>query len=153
MLNKYFFYFFSWFNKKVDIFGGVDEYCYYAPSVFVGFNLAVILYTVINVVSIVFIQSHEVYSIVTEVMDFLSVIMCITSFLYFRHNNKWNVIYKEIQNKSISQKYRYGFNCLLYIVLIYGLWFFSNDIIRVLNTGEGSSLAIYTVNVFNLTYW
>ena len=154
MLNKYLFYYISWFNKKVDLFGGgTDEYCYYGPSILVGMTLAVILYTVINVFSIFFIRNYDVYEIVSNIMFIFCCMMGLISFLYFKHNNRWEIIYKEIQNKSTSLKCRYGIYSLLYVFSVYGLFFFSNDVIRVLNTGEGLSLAKSIVNTLNIAYW
>jgi hypothetical protein len=153
MIYKFLFYFISWFNKKVDLLGGTDEYCYYAASALVGWTMAVGLYAIINVVCIVFIQSNSVYRVISNIMDILCIITSLLSFLYFRHNGRWNNIYKEIQHSSISQKYRYGFYCLLYVLFSYGLWFLSDDMIKVLNTGNGLSFAIRIVDSLNLAYW
>lgn len=153
MVNKFLFYYISWFNKKVDILKGADEYCYYASSAFVGMTLAVVLYTVVNVVSISVFRDNEVYGILSNVMDILCLIMSLLSFLYFRHNSRWYNVYEEIQNAPNSRKCRYGIYCLFYVLSAYGLWFLSNDIIRVLNSGDGSSVAIKTVEMFNLTHW
>ena len=153
MIYKFLFYYISWFNKKVDILKGVDEYCYYAASALVGMTLAVSLYAVVNVFSIAFFQSHEVYGVVSNVMDILCLVLSLLSFLFFRHHNRWAIIYDEIHHSPNGKKSRYGILCLLYVLSAYGIWFFSNDIIRVLNTGNGSSVAIKTVELFNLTYW
>lgn len=153
MVNKFLFYYISWFNKKVDILKGADEYCYYAASALVGMTLAVGLYALVNVASIAIFRSNEMYGILSNVMDILCLIMSLLSFLYFRHNGRWSNVYEEIQNSPNSQKYRYGIYCLLYVLSAYGIWFFSNDIIRVINIGNGSSIAIKTVEMFNLTHW
>jgi len=153
MIYKFLFYFISWFNKKVDILGGDDEYCYYAASALVGWTMAVGLYVIVNVVCIVFIQNNSVYRAISRFMDILCLMMSVLSFLYFRHDGRWNNVYTEIQYSSISQKYRYGFYCLLYVVLSYGLWFLSNDVIRVLNSDNELSFAIKIVDMLNLTYW
>ena len=114
MLNKYLFYYISWFNKKVDLFGGgTDEYCYYGPSILVGMTLAIILYTVINVFSIFFIRNYDVYEIVSNIMFIFCCMMGLISFLYFKRNNRWEIIYKEIQNKSISLK------CRLFFIIVF----------------------------------
>ena len=152
MIYKYLFYFISWFNKKVDILGGIDEYCYYAASALVGMTMSVSLYAVVNCFIIVF-QSNETYRVVSTVMDIFCLIMSLLSFFYFRHKGRWDMIYKEIQHSSLSQKYKYGFYCLLYVLLSYGLWFLSDDVIRVLNTGNGLSLAIKIVGLLNRTDW
>lgn len=152
MIYKFLFYAVSWFNKKVDILGGSDEYCYYAASALVGITMAVSLYAVINLVSIVFLGANE-YRVISDVMGKFCFIMGLLSFLYFRHKGRWNIIYNELHCLSISQKYRYGFYCLLNILLSYGLLFLSNDIIRVLNTGDGMSFAIKIVDLLGLAYW
>lgn len=153
MIYKFLFYFISWFNKKVDLLGGTDEYCYYAASALVGWTTAVGLYAIVNVVCIVFVPNSSVYGVVSTIMDILCLIMSLLSFLYFRHDGRWNNVYTEIQYSSISQKYRYGFYCLLYVVLSYGLWLLSNDVIRVLNSDNELSFAIKIVDMLNLTYW
>ena len=153
MVYKYLFYFISWFNKKIDILKGTDEYCYYAASALVGMTIAVNLYAVINVVSIVIIRSRSVYGVLSNAMDVFFVILSLLSFLYFRHNGRWGIIYKEIQRSSILQKHRYGIYCLLYVLFAYGLWFFSNEIIRELITGKGSLLAKNIVETLNLNHW
>lgn len=153
MINKFLFFYISWFNKKVDIFEGQDEYCYYAASALVGMTMAVCLYVVVNVVSIAIIKENEVYRIVSQVMNILCIIFSLLSFLYFMHNGRWSNIYEEIHHTPNPQKYQYGVRCILYVFVSYGLWFFSNDIIRVLNTGDGPSIAIKTVEMLNLTYW
>jgi len=152
MIYKFLFYFISWFNKKVDLLGGTDEYCYYAASALVGWTAAVGLYAIVNVVCIVFIHNNSVYGVISTIMDILCLIMCLLSFLYFRHDGRWNKIYTEIQHSPTTQKYRYGFYCLLFVVVSYGLWFLSNDVIRVLNTGNGLSFAIKIVDLLNLAY-
>ena len=153
MVYKYLFYFISWFNKKIDILRGTDEYCYYAASALVGMTIAVSLYAAINVVSIVIIRSKCVYEVLSIVMDVFCLILSLLSFLYFRHNSRWEIIYKEIQQSAISHKYRYGICCLLYVLITYGLWFFSNDIIRELITGEGSLVVKKIVEILNITHW
>lgn len=153
MIYKFLFYSISWFNKKVDIWGGMDEYCYYAASALVGMTMAVGLYALINVFSIFFIRSNCVYGVISNIMNCLCLIMSLLSFIYFRHNGRWGRIYKETQQLSLSQKYRYGILCLLYVLLSYGLWFLSDDVIRVLNTGDGLSFVIKIVDLLNLTYW
>mgnify|MGYP003323532898 CR=1 FL=1 len=153
MVNKFLFYYISWFNKKVDILKGTDEYCYYAASALVGMTLAVSLYAVVNVVSIAIFRDNEVYGILSNVMDVLCFMMSLLSFLYYRHQGRWSNVYEEIQNSPNSQKIRFGIYCLLYVLFAYGIWFFSNDIIRVLNTGSGLSIAIKTVEMFDLTLW
>lgn len=153
MVNKFLFYYISWFNKKVDILKGADEYCYYAASALVGMTFAVSIYAVVNVVSIVIFRSKEVYVVLSKVMDILCLIMSLLSFLYFRCHGRWSNVYEEMKNSPNSQKYRYGIFCLLYVLSAYGIWFFSNDVIRVLNTGDGSSIAIKTIEMLNLTYW
>lgn len=114
--------------------------------------MAISLYAVINVACIVFFGANE-YRIVSNVMKVFCFTMGVLSFLYFRHKGRWNRIYEELHCLSISQKYRYGFYCLLNILLSYGLWFLSNDVIRVLNTGEGMSFAIKIVDLLGLAYW
>lgn len=153
MVNKFLFYYISRFNKKVDILKGTDEYCYYAASALVGMTLAVSLYAVVNVACIVISRGNEVYGVLSNVMDILCLIMSLLSFLYFRHNGRWSDVYEEIQNSPYSQKCRYGVYCILYVLSAYGLWFFSNDIIRVLTVGNGSSIAIKTVEMLSLTHW
>ena len=153
MVYKFLFYFISWFNKRIDLHGGTDEYCFYAASALVGMTIAVSLYAVINIACIVFFRSSSVYSIVSNVMDVLCFVLSFLSFLYFRRNGRWDIIYGETQQTSSSQKSRYGIYCILYVLSAYGLWFFSNGIIRVLNTGDGSSMAIIIVEILNLTHW
>jgi hypothetical protein len=152
MVFKYFFYFISWFNKKVDILGGTDEYCYYAASALVGMTMSVGLYAVVNCF-IIFTQSSGTYRVVSTVMDILCIIMSLLSFVFFRHNGRWDKIYREVQYSSSFQKYRYGFYCFVYVMLSYGLWFLSNDVIRVLKTGDGSSVAVKIVDLLGLTSW
>lgn len=152
MIYKFLFYYISWFNKKIDIHKGVDEYCYYAASALVGMTLAVSLYAVVNIVSLAVFRNHEVYEVVSNVMDILCLLISLLSFLYYKHKNRWTTIYEEIQGLPNSQKYRYGIFCILYVLCAYGMWFFSNDIIRVLNTGDGPSAAIKAVEIFNLTW-
>lgn len=153
MIYKFLFYFISWFNKKVDPLGGTDEYCYYAASALVGFTMAIGLNVIVNAVCIFFVQSKSVFWTISNIMDVLCLVASLLSFLYFRHNGRWNNVYEEIQHSSISQKYRYGFYCSIYVLLTYGLWLFSGDIIRVLNTGDGASFAFKIVDALNLTYW
>lgn len=153
MIFKFLFYLISWFNKKVDILRGTDEYCYYAASALVGMTMAVSLCVAINFFSIFLIRSNSVYGVISNIMNCLCLIMSLLSFLYFRHDGRWGKYYKEIQQLSLSQKYHHGFYCILYVVLSYGLWFLSNDVIRVLNTGDGLSFVIKIVNLLNLTYW
>lgn len=153
MIYKYLFYFISWFNKKVDILKGTDEYCYYAASALVGLTLAVNLYIVMNIFSIVLLKSNDTYRTISLVMDIICFIMSIITFLYFRHNNRWEIIYKEIRQSFSAKKKIYGIRCLLYVLLTYGLWFFTNDVIRVLKTGDGMSFAIKIANLMNLTNW
>ena len=153
MINKFLFYFISRFNKKINILRVTDEYCFDASCAFVSMTMAVGLYAVINVISIVFIRSSGVHQVLSTVMNYICLITSLLSFLYFSHNDRWNVVYGEINRSSRQQKIKYGVFCLLYVSSAYGLWFFSNDVIRVLNTGNGSFCAMKIVDILKLNGW
>ncbi len=153
MVNNYLFYYISWFNKKTDPLKGFDEYCYYAAAALVGWTLAVCLYAVVNVVCIAVLQSKETYGVISNVMSIICFIFSLLSFLYYRYRGRWDIIYEKLQHSQKSQKIRYGFICILYVLSAYGTWFFTNDIIRVLISGNGTSMAIKTVETLQLTNW
>ena len=121
----------------MDIFmKGKDEYCYYAASTLVGLTMAVGIYALFNAACIVFFWNSHLYKTLSLAMDIFCLIMSVASFLYYRSNGRWHTVYKEILHSSISKKQCYGVFCLIYLLLTYGLWFLTNDIIRALNTGQ-----------------
>ena len=153
MIHKYLFYFISWFNIKISIQIVTNEFCFVASSAFIGCTLAVGIYAIVNVISIVFLRSNGVYIILSTIMDYLCLVAILLSYLYFSHNGRWNVIFNEIHLEPHSQKIKFGIYCLLYVLSVFGLWFFSNDVIRVLNTGDGTFCAMKIVEILNLTSW
>lgn len=153
MIFKYLFFFISWFNKKCDFGGGTDEYCYYGASAFVGLSMAVLIYGVIDIACILLITNVNEYNSVSTIMYMLIPVMVLLSFFYYRQNNRWDKIYKEIHSSLLSKKVKYGMYCLLYILFAFGLWFICGDIIRELKTQRGPSYTKDIIEALNLTYW
>lgn len=152
MIYKYIFFFISWLNKKIDPLGGTDEYCYYAASALVGMTIAVNIYVVVDIINILFARNMFLMGTVSTIMDVFIIVMSLSSFIYFKHNGRWGIVYDSILQSSSRQKIRYGICCLLYLLIVYGLWFLCNDIIRVLNTGDGITLAKRIVISLNSAY-
>lgn len=151
MIYKYLFYFFSWLEKKCDIFESSDHY---VTSYFiVGLTIAANIFLMINVFFIFFVHSPSVYDLFLKAMPILIFVPIVLSALFFKHNNRRDIIYAEVDQAPTRNKVKYGIYCFFYFILSFGMWFMSNDIIHVLKYGYGLSYAENIVRTLHLVYW
>lgn len=155
MLYKFIFYFLSFVNKKCDVTGsgGTDESCYWAGSAVVGMMISLIPYDILYCLGLTLVPDLGKFLVRTRLMDYICIFASVGSFLYFRNGDKWIRVYEEISSFSMAKKIKYGVLCLLYIVLVFGLFFLCNDVIRELMTQGGPEHAEYIVEQLGLTYW
>ncbi len=151
MIYKYLFYFFSWLEKKCDVFKSSDHYV--TSYIIVGLTIAVNIFLIFNVVCIFFVHNPSVSDIFFTVMPIISFVPIVLSYLFFKHNNRRDKIYAEIDQAPTRNKVKYGIYCFFYLILSYGMWFMSNDIICVLKKGQGLSYAEIIVRALKLAYW
>lgn len=151
MIYKYLFYYFSYLEKKFDVFNSDDNYI--SSYIIVGLTIAVHIFVVIDVVSIFILHSPLIVDIIIPAMPFIAIVMIVFSYLFFKHNNRRDRIFDEIDQTPRRKKIKYGIYCFFYIILSYGIWFICNDIMCVLNKGHGLSYAENIVQALNLTYW
>ena len=149
MLYKYLFFFSSYLEKKYDPIGDPYTPAYAVVSGTITVNVCFI----VNIVCILFIKDDDFFDKWMGIVLYLMGIMYILSTLYFRYHGRRNKIYEEIRQTTARQKIRYGIWCLLYVILSFGLWFASNDVINVLGDGPKPSYAKKIVEVLNLSRW
>lgn len=150
MLYKYLFYFCAYFEKKYDRLGG-DPYI--SSYIIVGLTIAVNIFVILDVACILFAQNTVVGEMMINSMLIFGIATIILSYLYFRRNNRRDEIFEEINQSPKREKIKYGIYCLFYLLLSYGLWFMSNDIMCVLKKGYGLTYAENIVHALNLAYW
>ena len=153
MVLKYLFYFISRFVKKCNNLGGVDEFCNIAACGFIGLSIVVSIVDVNNIVSIFFLRNKCLIHVTSKVMIISTLLSFTLCYIYFVHKNRGNVLYEEIHNSSSSSKYIYGIVCFVYTLTAFSLWFFTNDIIREITTGDGGALAAKFVNKYKIARW
>ena len=151
MIFRYLFYFFSYLEKKCGIFKSEDNYI--SSYIIVGLSLAVNIFVMIDIVCIFFVHSTVVDDIIIKIMPIIGFIMIVLSYLFFKHNNRRDKIYDEIEQSPAHKKIKYGIFCALYLILSYVLWFMCNDIVNKIKNGHGLTYAEKIVSVFNLEYW
>ncbi len=150
MLYKYLFYFCAYLEKKYDGFGG-DPYI--SSYIIVGIMMSANIFVLLDLACIFFVQRVDFNDIVVNSMLLFGLVMIALSYLFYRYNNRREIIFEEIHQTPIGEKIKYGIFCLLYVVISLGLWFICNDIICVLRNGDGLTYAENIVAALHLTYW
>ena len=149
MFYKYLFFFSSYLEKKYDPIGDPYIPAYMIVSETITFNF----FLMVNIVFILLIQDDELFHKWMGITPYIGVATFVLAAMYFRRNGRRDKIYEEVRQTSTRKKIRYGIWCLLYVVLSFGLWIITNDVIHVLGNGPKLSYAKKIVEVLSLSCW